>query len=77
MDKPIDRNIILSIIVVACICLFLATIVAVGLDLLNFMKLEPDVRSKLHVILLAEIVIACVTAFKIYLVPSNKDTQEK
>lgn len=57
------------IIAFTCVGLFVATAIASGLDLFNLLKLAPDIRKKLHAVLLVEIVGISVVAFAGFLNP--------
>lgn len=63
MHDRLVRDIVLLIIAFTCVGVFVATAVASVLDMFNLLKLAPDIRTKLHVVLIVEIVGICITAF--------------
>ena len=63
------NDLIILIIAFTCVGLFIATAIATALDLFNLLKLAPDIRKKLHAVLLVEIAIVSVAAFKGFLNP--------
>lgn len=63
------NNLIILIIAFTCVGLFIATAIATVLDLFNLLKLAPDIRKKLHTVLLVETVVVSVAAFAGFLNP--------
>ena len=59
----LSHDIALLVITFTCVGVFVATALASVLNLFNFLKLERDIRKKLHIVLLAEIVVIGTTAF--------------
>ena len=63
------NDLMILIIVFTCVGLFIATAIAVVLDLFNLLALEHNIRNKLHAVLVVEIVGIAVAAFAGYLNP--------
>jgi hypothetical protein len=67
--KTIYHDLVILIIAFTCVGLFIATAIASTLDLFNWFKLAPDIRAKLHSVLVIEIVGICVAIFGGFLNP--------
>ncbi len=57
------QGVLILIISFTCVALFVMTGIAVALDLFNLFKLRADIRKKLHVALVIEVVATSVAAF--------------
>lgn len=66
----IYRDLIVLIIAFTCVGVFVATAIASMLDLFNLLKLAPDIRRKLHIVLIVEIVGIAVAVFGGFLNPA-------
>ena len=71
------QQIITLIIAYTCLGLFLATAIAAVLDMFNVFRLAPEIRKKLHVVLIVEVVVIAVASFKGFLDPSTIVDQVK
>lgn len=71
MSDTIFPKLIILIIAFTCVGVFIATAIASVLDLFNCLKLAPDIRKKLHAILLVEIVGISVGTFSGFLNPQT------
>lgn len=63
MDSTIHQQIIGLVIFYTCAGVFVATALAVVLDLFNQFKLQKDVRKKLHKVMLVEIIVIGIGTF--------------
>lgn len=63
------QGVLILIIVFTCVALFVAAAIAVALDLFNLLKIRPDIRKKLHISLLIEVVVSSIAAFAVFLNP--------
>ena len=65
------QDLIRLIIAFTCVGVFIATALASVLDMFNLLRLQPDLRRKLQVALLIEIVGISTTAFAGFLNPTQ------
>ena len=70
MTDGLAHDIVILIVVFTCVGLFVATAIASALDMFNLLRLQPDIRKKLHLVLVVEVVGICVTAFSGYINPT-------
>lgn len=63
MSEDFVRDISALVITFTCVGVFVATAIASVLDLFNLLKLAPDIRKKLHAVLVVEIVGISIAAF--------------
>ena len=71
------QQLITLAIAYTCLGVFIATAIAAVLDMFNFLRLAPEVRKRLHVVLIIEIVVIAVVSFKGFLDPSTVVDQVK
>ena len=71
------QQLITLAIAYTCLGVFIATAIAAVLDMFNFLRLAPEIRKRLHVVLIVEIVVIAVVSFKGFLDPSTVVDQVK
>lgn len=71
------HEIITLAIAYTCVGVFIATAIAAVLDMYNVFRLEPEIRRRLYVVLIVEIVVIAVVSFKGFLDPSTVVEQVK